>query len=65
MIRQPVWGMSLTGFLGSSEAQFLKTPMRIVSLDEFADGATHFLDVAEHASVDCGRRAETVLIQPV
>src|SRR3989304_4069602 len=44
--------MSLTGFLGSSEAQFLETPMRIVSLDEFTDGATHLLDVAEHASVD-------------
>src|SRR3990170_2472411 len=44
--------MSLTGFLGSSEAQFFETPMRIVPLDEFTDGATHLLDVAEHASVD-------------
>ena len=45
--------MSLTGFLGSSEAQFLETPMRIVSLDEFADGTTYLFDVAEHAPVDC------------
>src|SRR3990172_8989270 len=44
--------MSLTGLVGSWEAQFLETPMRIVSLDEFTDRATHLLDVAEHASVD-------------
>lgn len=44
--------MSLTSFLGSSEAQFFETPMRIVSLDEFTDRAPHFLNIAEHASVD-------------
>ena len=44
--------MSLTGFLGSSEAQFLETPMGIVSIDEFRYGTAHLLDVAEHPAVD-------------
>ena len=42
--------MSLTGFLGSSAAQFFETPMGIVSIDEFGNGTAHLLDVAEHVA---------------
>ncbi len=44
--------MSLTGFVGGLDAQFLETQMGSVSIDEFSNGMTHLFDVAEHPPVD-------------
>ncbi len=38
-------GISLTGFVGCSEAQFFKTPMTIVAILERGDCRAHFLDI--------------------